>query len=235
MNGQPYRMSALLSSCFTRTVDFFSLWFWITLLKFIIFALQISGFVIIFGFSARLFIGSVPENPLFAYPESADAYFTSIWLFFFALGIFFLFEFLGGIIRMGAVQVAFDLQEDKPSSFSRLVMHSSLAWRHFCAALLFDVIVLMGLCFFIVPGIIFALRFWFYRQVLIDNKCGAIQALRISVALTKNKTKQLFPHFALLGILNEPMLHSAGLLGLISLPVATQAHAYVYRNFLTAK
>lgn len=235
MEKQIYRTSSLIGSCFAHTFDFFGIWFWITTIKFIIAALQISGFVFIFGFSIRLFIGSVPENPLFAYPESADAYFTSIWLFYFSIFAFLLFEFLGGIIRMGAVQISFDLQDEKEINFSRLLAHTALAWRHFCAAILFDIIVIIGFCCFIVPGIIFMIRFWFYRHALIEKQGSAISSLKESVALTKGKMRQLLPHFTLLGILNEPMLHSAGLLGFISLPVATQAHAFFYRHFLLIK
>ncbi len=238
MEMQDYRISDMLISSFAGTVKFFGLWFWISVLKFFIFVVEMSCASFVALFFVNAVIKSIPGIPALVYPEGmehAQIYIADVRLVLLALTLLLVFALLGGVVRMGAVQVAFDLQAGGKSSFARVFTHTNLAWRHLGASALFNVGVFFGLCLLIVPGVVFAYRYWFYRQVLVEQGCGIFDALQTSAQLTKGKFGQLAPSLFLLGILNEPMLHSAFLLGLITGPLSTLGQVFLYKNILVQK
>ncbi len=241
----------MLKFGFSKAIDFFGQWVTITLLKAVISIIQWVSVILLIGFAGRLFLGTVPETWAFSYPEVIIVHYITYKIVFFGLAFFLFFELLGGVIRMGTARIALDLYDAGEARTDRLLSTVRLAFNHMAATFLYVIIVFSGLVFFIIPGIFFALRLWFYRQVLIDKQCGPLAALKISADLTCGKVMILFRSLLLVSIVNIQLLqgiiflllvntHPAHsivlsvllLSGLLTLPTATLSNAFIYRNLL---
>ncbi|HBL98363.1 TPA: hypothetical protein DDZ86_01825 [Candidatus Dependentiae bacterium] len=243
----------MLKFGFSTAIDSFGSWVVVSLVKLVVFIVQWVSLMLPIGFAGRVFLGTVPETWAFAYPEAMVAHYATYKIVF--LGIVFLlfFELLGGIIRMGVTRIALGQYDGQRSGADLLLSQVRLAFRHLIATVLYVLIVFSGLVFFIVPGVFFAIRLWFYRQILIDKQCCPLNALKESARLTCGKAMALFMSLLLILIINIPFLQGLFLFavlnthpvhgffimvlllaGLLTIPVATLANVFMYRKLLGA-
>ncbi|MCX5924258.1 MAG: YciC family protein [Candidatus Dependentiae bacterium] len=93
---------------------------------------------------------------------------------------------------------AFDVAQGKPMrKFENKMTSSALL----LATVLTVLAVLFGLVLLIIPGIIFLVRFSLAPFIIIDERCGAMEAMSKSWKLTKNNLAVLFPVIVWTGIL----------------------------------
>jgi len=104
----------------------------------------------------------------------------------------FLAGFSGLVLQMtffmALVHVSIKLVAEIPVVLSDLVMYIHRFYSCFLATLLYFFIVFLGLCLFIIPGVILAGRLIFIFPVLVEEKCGPLSALKRSVFITKGET-----------------------------------------------
>jgi uncharacterized membrane protein len=148
----------------------------------------------------------------------------------FALVLSIAFFFISQLLELGMVFINVQLVDGKKATFNDLFSQTSVLIKGVLAALLYGVIVLLGIICFIIPGIWLAIRLQFYKYLVVDKKMGPIEALKGSWNMTKGNVWNLIGLGLVIMLLN--------LLGLIALiigifvtaPISMVAMAYVYRK-----
>ena len=92
-----------------------------------------------------------------------------------------------------------------------------------------QIIIIVGLILFIIPGIIFAIKLQFVDYLIVDKKMG-IDSLSKSWNMTKGVKWNLFLLWILIALINiaGALLLLVGLF--ITVPLSVVATAYVYRK-----
>jgi uncharacterized membrane protein len=136
------------------------------------------------------------------------------------------------IISIGFIKIALMLHDNEKGSISDLFSHYPLFFKSFFGSILYTLIVLAGLILFIIPGIIWAIKFSFYQYFIVDQECGSLEALKRSAAITDGYKWQLFQLGLLLVVINliGMLCLFVGLLATI--PLSMIAMAYTYRKLL---
>ncbi len=96
-------------------------------------------------------------------------------------------------------------------------------------------ITVVGLIFFIVPGIYFMLKYFFATYVVIDKRVGFAAAMKESARLTKGRKVDLLGFGVVLLIVNLLGLLCVGIGLLVTVPVTMFAVATVYNNLSSKK
>ena len=134
---------------------------------------------------------------------------------------------------MGYINIALIYCDNKKAKYRDFFTSYPLLIKYIIGSLLYSLISMAGFILLIVPGIIWAIRFQFYAYFIIEQKCGPIEALKKSAAITKHVKWKLL----LFGI----VLYFISILGIIALiiglfatiPITLVAYTYVYRELLS--
>lgn len=136
------------------------------------------------------------------------------------------------ITTMGLVNIALKLHDGKETKIGDLFSSYPLFFKFLGGQLLYLLIVFAGLIFFIIPGIIFAIKFWFFDYFIIDKKLGPIEALKRSSQMTDGIKGNLFIlHLLMIGI-NVLGVLAFGVGVFVAVPVTLMAAVFVYRKLL---
>lgn len=126
--------------------------------------------------------------------------------------MFILFMIISVLVSLGFYKIILDLVDGKKTEIREGVRAVTL--RKFTNALaasfLYGIISLVGLIFFIIPGIIFIVRFQFCIVAVIDKDLSIMDSLKYSWRITKNN----FWRFILLGLISFGLI-LAGLIALL--------------------
>lgn len=142
---------------------------------------------------------------------------------------------LAQLVAVGWIKIALDITDGRPINAQAVLDKFRLVLPYLIAALLYALMVGVGLILLIVPGVIAAIAFAFYGFHIVDTgSTDAIGALRRSAEITRGHRWQLF----LFGLL----LIGINVLGILLLIVGVLftsgisllAVAYVYRRLSPA-
>lgn len=160
-----------------------------------------------------------------AQPEAGRSHLLG-WLL--ALGL----EVVHLAIGLGWIRIALRLNDGAPASLGDLMAALPRFFDYLLASVLYGLIVLAGLVLFIVPGIVWAIRYGFYGFLIVDRELDPLTALKQSAAMTSHVKGQLFLFGLLcLGVnLLGALAFGIGLLA--TLPTTAVAMAHVYRGLL---
>ena len=137
-----------------------------------------------------------------------------------------LLGFVYVFLELGAVRIALDIYDKNSSKLSQLFPQLSKAWTAFLAFILYVAICMVGLLFFIVPGIFFIVMFSLYEYVIIDQNKGAIESLRESYRLVSKHKMSVFILVCMLTLL---YLVSGPLL-IFMVMIGKLIYAFVYKR-----
>ena len=144
--------------------------------------------------------------------------------------LFIIFWLISMIAELGLVKISLKFVDKKKPSFSDLFSESSLVLRFIGATFLYFIIVAAGLILLIVPGVIWAVQFGYYKYAIVDKNAGVLESLQTSSKATKGNRRNIFKLnllFLLINLLGVVAL----LIGLfVSIPTTIVASAYVYRK-----
>ncbi len=136
---------------------------------------------------------------------------------------------IGGI-NLGYIKLAVDIVEEKAPEFKELFSCFSLLLKYIIAAILYFVVVSIGLVLFIIPGVIWAVQFGFYPFVIVKERLGPFSALRKSSEITSGvKGRLIVFAIALFGI-NLLGLIAFGVGVIITIPLSVIAAAHVFHQ-----
>jgi len=104
---------------------------------------------------------------------------------------------------LGVINIQLRIIKDLPFNSNDLWTHIGKFWAYLGVSILYTIMVGVGILFFIVPGIIVALTFMFAPYFVVNNRCGPIQALKASAAITEGAKWELFFLMLVLGIIES--------------------------------
>lgn len=143
--------------------------------------------------------------------------------------IYFVFQLMLG---MGVTRSLIKIGRGQEIGFDTFKSSLSSVGRYFVASLLYGLIVVGGLLLFIVPGVIWAVKYMYMPYLVIDEDLGPLAAMKKSSQMTQGIKWDLWAFsftaaiYSYLGVL----LLVVGLL--ITLPVAMLSTAMVYNQAL---
>ncbi len=142
---------------------------------------------------------------------------------------------VGTILGMGLIYIALKLYDKNTAEYSDILKPAPLLWRYIASSIMYAIIVLAGLILFIVPGIIWAIKYGFYKYTLIDEKLDIMDSIRRSGEITRGEKWNIFFFGIVLVLLNilGALVFLVGLI--ITVPITMMATAYVYRKLLHSK
>ncbi len=136
------------------------------------------------------------------------------------------------VIEMGLIKIALMFCDGEEPKLSHLFSCFPLFLNYLLGLILYGLIVLGGIILLIVPGIIWGIKFQFFDYFIVDKKCGPIEALKRSSAITKDTKWNLFSFDLLLFLINlfGALCLLVGLFATV--PTTLIAMAFVYRKLL---
>lgn len=138
-------------------------------------------------------------------------------------------------LQLGIVKLALNLLDKNEADITDLLSCFPLVLKYVISTLLYCIMVVIGLCFLVVPGIVLAIKFGFYIFGIVEKGLGPIEALKFSSDLTEGSKWTLFG----LGIICC-LISTAGLLCLVvglipAHAVCLLAITYAYRQMVADK
>ena len=139
------------------------------------------------------------------------------------------------VIILGLTRISLRHYDKKPVQISDIFRTHNVFFRFLLGALLYHLIVIVGLVLLIVPGIIWSIQFKFYIYFIVDKGAGPIEALKMSSRITKGAKWDLFWfNVTLVGILILGL--AAFVVGLfVAIPLIMVSTAHVYRKLLKSR
>ena len=134
------------------------------------------------------------------------------------------------IVRLGTFKIALKFCGDEEVAFSDLFSCASLFLKFLGGSILYGLICIAGGILFIIPGIIWGIKFQFFAYFIVDQGLGPISALKESSRITQGVKWDLFAFGFVAGIVN--LLGALCLIiGLFAtIPTTMVAYAFVYRS-----
>jgi len=137
---------------------------------------------------------------------------------------------IGVLFSLGYTKNLFQAMNGEEPQFSAYGQESRKFIKAFLAGLLYAIVVVIGICLLVIPGIYLALRLQFYIPFIVDEDAGIMESLKRSWAITdKQVTKLLLVMLAMIGIILLGLI----LLGIgifIAAPLTYLIQLYIYRK-----
>lgn len=137
---------------------------------------------------------------------------------------------VSSLLTIGQLKIILKFVDGQKPSFSELFIYYKLLLNYIVGSLVFGLIVAVGFILLIIPGIILSIRLGFYNYYIVDKNMGPFEALKASWAVTKGISWNLFLLGLLLGLINIAGALALVVGLLVTVPLTTLAHAYVYRK-----
>jgi uncharacterized membrane protein len=137
---------------------------------------------------------------------------------------------IGQIIAMGWVRISLNIVGGRPAGVSDMWERLDLFLPYVVAAVIFSVMVGIGLFLLIVPGVYLALTFGFYGFNVMDKEMSPLDALKRSAELTRGRKWKLLAFWLTLFFLNVLGLILLVVGVLVTAGVSLIAVGYVYRS-----
>lgn len=142
--------------------------------------------------------------------------------------IFFVFSVLQVIIKLGSIKIGLAFVDGRQSKILDLFNVKSVFWKYLMTALLYGLIIFGGLILFIIPGIIWGIKYSLFPYYVLEGS-EPMEALKKSGVATHGSKLNIFLLGFVLGVINLIGLLLAGVGLLVTIPIQMLAMAYVYR------
>lgn len=138
----------------------------------------------------------------------------------------------GTLLKLGMIHISLRFLDGQKPTIGELFGQSALLGQGILLSILYGLIVLGGTLLFIIPGIVWALKYSQAFYLLVDKKITATEALKMSGSLMNGAKLEFFGFGIVAGF-----VVLAGLLALVlglfaAIPTVMIAYAYVYRHLL---
>lgn len=134
------------------------------------------------------------------------------------------------IIDMGMIKIGLDFVKKKSSKIKELFLQHPKFWRYLGATILYALIIIGGLILFIVPGIIWAIKYQFYGYFIIEKDKGIKEAIKESGKITEGVKWDLLLFNALVILINLVGVITFGIGLVFTIPTTQIATAYMYKK-----
>lgn len=139
------------------------------------------------------------------------------------------------LTSIGFTQLQLNVLDKKPTKVGMLFQPEGLFWRYLGGSIVYGLIVLGGLILLIVPGIVWGLKYQFALPLIVDKKITVKEAIAKSGDITRGKKSWLLGFIIILGLINVVGFLALGFGLLLTIPLTSIAHMWVYRQLLQSK
>lgn len=136
---------------------------------------------------------------------------------------------IGIVTSIGIISIALKFINQQKPRVAEVFTTYRYFFRYCVASVLFSLMVMLGLIFLIIPGLILAIRCGMYGYFIIDQNLGPVDALKASFRITKGKWWSLTSIYLTLGLINLVGFLALLVGYLFTYMVAAIAVAYVYK------
>lgn len=134
------------------------------------------------------------------------------------------------LFYLGYIKNLFQALDGEEPQFSAYGQQSGKILKGMITSILYSLIMVIGLCLLIIPGIYLGLRLQFAFYFIVEENTGILDSLKKSWAITKG---QVFPLFLLLlvgiGIVILGII-ALGIGVFVAIPLIFMASCYVFRK-----
>ena len=135
-------------------------------------------------------------------------------------------------IGVGFLYAYIKLYREGNASFSDLFAGMSYFKPYVIVTILYGLLVGVGFLLFFVPGMFWALKYFFYQIIVVDEKKQPIEAFKRSAQLTDGAKWQLLLFLVVIYILNMLGALCFGIGVLFTVPMSVFAMLYIYNELL---
>lgn len=140
---------------------------------------------------------------------------------------------LNVIVYLGVIKITLRFVNNEKGEFSDLFSQYPLCFKYVLATIVYNLVVFVGIILFIIPGIIWGIKYQFFDYFIVDKRLGPIESIKRSAEITKGSKWNLFLFSILLGLINLAGVMCL-LVGLfVTIPTTMIAQAFVYRKLLS--
>lgn len=148
-------------------------------------------------------------------------------------GLLFAFNVLAFVVNillsMGVLLIVLRVHDGIEAHYADLVEPIPQFWKYVLATVVSTFLVVLGLLFFIVPGIVLQIAFSMALYSILDKNYGPIEALTYSYRITRGHRLNLFLFMIILALLNMCGLFAFGFGLLVTIPISLLSLVWVYR------
>ena len=149
---------------------------------------------------------------------------------FLGLLLFIAAWLIESLFVIGFIKISLLFAEGTKGRLNDLYAHAHLLGKYIVAAILYGLMVAVGIVLLIIPGIILAIMFGFYGYFIVEQGMGPLEALKASARLTAGQRWNLFGFSLVIIVINILGALFFGIGLLLTVPVTIMARAYVYRR-----
>jgi len=135
-------------------------------------------------------------------------------------------------VSLGSLKIFLRFADGEGAQIKELFSCFPLLINYIIAAILYNLIVLVGFCLLIVPGVIWSLQFFYFAYFIIDKRVGPIEALKLSSQATDGLKWQLAGFIALIFLINLAGILALGIGLFATIPATAVAIAHGYRQLV---
>ena len=137
---------------------------------------------------------------------------------------------VNSIIGIVSIKISLNIFDGKGTSLNDIGFNLQMLLNYIGGYILYVIIVVLGVLLFIIPGVIWGIKYSFMFYIMVDQKVGPMKALEMSGQMTDGIKMDLFVLY-----LVYVLIIIAGFLALfigvfVAIPVMMMAHAYVFRQ-----
>ena len=147
------------------------------------------------------------------------------------LPVAFIFKLFVDVIAVGWIKMALDLQDEKPVSYDYLYKFYYFVPRVFIVNFVLFLATMLGMLFFIVPGIFVYQRLRFMKYFIIDKNQSMLQSLESSWKMTEGSVVHLIGYTVFAALVGS-LCNIFFLTVFFIMPLAYQVDAHVYRQMV---
>jgi uncharacterized membrane protein len=163
-------------------------------------------------------------------PGIMNQFLTSMpWV---SLIINFVFMVLQFIVAIGIIKISLKFAGGEKALYSDLFNNFDFFFKYLVSTILYSLIVLAGFILFIVPGIIWSIKFQFFPYFIVDKKAGPVEALKKSAQLTQGAKWDVLGFNILIGLVVLAGFLCLGVGLFAAYPLTWVAFAVVYKKLL---
>jgi|GEM_PF-1034681 len=199
--------------------------------------LTLEKFGLLIGYGALYIVFSIALSLLVQVPAGIAQY-ACIRAFgaenIATISVQLLFAIIGQIasifLGLGLIRVAMNIVGGEYISPGTFFTQADKLWSAVLASILYSLMVIIGLCLLIVPGIYLGIRYSQFMNAIVDRNLRPLEALQYSADLTKDRIMSLLGFYIL-----TMLISLAGILclfiGLLwAIPCVTLAQIFIYRS-----
>lgn len=137
---------------------------------------------------------------------------------------------IGIVIGLFQIRVALDVADGKQATFDSIQRVLPVLGKAVLTHILYSIIVIIGIFLFIVPGIIWAIKYQYALYFVVDKGISPFEALEASGKATQGEKWHLFLFNLVLGLIIFAGLLALGVGLFIAIPITLIAPGFVFRR-----